>query len=72
MNRLEVMEWSSVRESVKYFMNDKRQDLGTTTYGVMNEVKLLKQNYLFVCLFIIYTCIYIFIKNELNRAVLWP
>ena len=38
MNRLEVMECSSVRESVKYFMNDKRQDPGTTTYGVMNEV----------------------------------
>ena len=33
MNRLEVMEWSSVRESVKYFMNDIRQDPGTTTWS---------------------------------------
>ena len=30
-DRLEVMEWCSVRESVMHFLNDIKQDTETTT-----------------------------------------
>ena len=68
------MERSSVRESVKHFMNDIRQDLGTTTWS--DELNITVKEIRFICLFVYYIYMYIaktFIKTEpgRNRAVLW-
>ena len=68
------MEWSSVRESVKHFMNDIRQDPGTTTWS--DELNITVKELRFICLFVYYIYMYIaktFIKTEpgRNRAVLW-